>query len=66
MISIKKVPKSKETRISNKKRGRFLLTVGDKSWHITRDEVNKLQKDITNSLGILRAGEGNIPLEWDG
>lgn len=44
MISIRRV--SEESRPRDRKRNRLLLTVGDESWHITREEAKKLKDQL--------------------
>ena len=42
---------SKEARKRDTKRKRILLKIGDKRWHITREEGKALRDQLTNLLG---------------
>lgn len=44
MIKIK--PARNESRLSDKKRNRLLLIVGNRSWHLTQMEAKQLASDI--------------------
>lgn len=41
-----KITKAKETRKRDKKRNRFLITIGDESWHLTKEEIIKLRDSM--------------------
>ena len=44
-----------ESRDRDKPRGRLLLKMGEKSWHLSRREAEELVRSVTEALGRLDA-----------
>lgn len=42
-----KAEKAKETRARDVKRNRVVLTVGERSWHLSQEEAKKLAADLS-------------------
>lgn len=48
--AIKITVKPEESRERDIKRKRVLLSIGDKNWHLSQEEVKKLIKDLTKAM----------------
>ena len=47
-----KITRAKKERARDKKRQRLLLTVGERSWHLTEAEGRKLHKQLAKLLDL--------------
>jgi hypothetical protein len=62
-VTMIKITKAKEIRKRDKKRNRYLLTIGNRSVHITLDEAEDLAEQLDNL--IEEEVDKEIEEDWD-